>query len=72
MDKYLIYKIDNCMDNIKIDMQTMNDQLIKFGNKESIWDSLEDMIYFNKSELMYDYNMLEVFCRALRDKLENE
>jgi len=72
MDKYLIHKIDNCIDNIKIDMQTMNDQLSKFGNKESIWDSLEDMIYFNQSELMYDCNMLEIFCRALRDKLENE
>ncbi len=72
MDKYLIYKIENYLDNISIDMQTMNDQLIKFGNKESIWDNLEDMIYFNKSELMHDCNMLEVFCRALRDKLENE
>jgi hypothetical protein len=71
MDKYLIYKIDNCIDNISIDMQTMNDQLSKFGNKESICDNLEDMIYFNKSELMHDCNMLEVFCRALRDKLEN-
>jgi len=71
MDKYLILKIDNYIDNISIDMQTMNDQLSKFGNKETIWDSLEDMIYFNKSELMHDCNMLEVFCRALRDKLEN-
>jgi hypothetical protein len=72
MDKYLIYKIENYLDNISIDMQTMNEQLIKFENKESICDNLEYMINFNKSELMHDCNMLEVFCRALRDKLENE
>jgi hypothetical protein len=71
MDKYLIYKIENYFDNISIDMQTMNDQLIKFKNNESIWGNLEGMMYFNKSELMHDCNMLEVFCRALRDKLEN-
>ena len=73
MDNYLIYKIENFLDNISIDISTINDQLIKFENKESIWDSVEHMIYFNKSEFMYDCNKLEVFCRALRDKLyENE
>jgi hypothetical protein len=71
MDDELIYKINNRIDNIEIDMETMNNQLIKFGNKESIWDSLEDMIYFHISELIYDCHMLEIFCRALRDKLEN-
>jgi len=71
MDKYLIHKIENFLDNITIDMQTMKNQLSKFENKESIWDNLEDMIYFNKSEFMYDCNMLEILCRALRDKLEN-
>jgi hypothetical protein len=69
---YLIYKIENFLNNISIDIDTMKNQLSKFENKESVWDNLEDMIYFNKTEFMYDCNMLEVFCRALRDKLENE
>jgi hypothetical protein len=72
MDKYLIYKIENYLDNISIDISTINNQLSKFENKESIYDNIKDLIYFNKSELMHDCNMLEVFCRALRDKLENE
>lgn len=71
MDKYLIYKIENFFDNISIDILTLNDQLSKLENKESIYDNIKDLIYFNKSELMYDCNMLQVFLRALRDKLEN-
>jgi hypothetical protein len=71
MDNYLIYKIENYLDNISIDILTINNQLSKFENKESIWDSIENMIYFSKSEFIHDCNMLEVFCRALRDKLEN-
>jgi hypothetical protein len=45
--------------------------LIKFENKETNWDNLKKLIYLNKRELMYDCDMLEIFCRALRDKLEN-
>jgi hypothetical protein len=72
MDEYLIYKIEKYFNNIKIDMQTINDELINFENKETVWDSFEDMIYFNKNEIIHDCNMLEVFLRSLRDKLENE
>lgn len=73
MDNYLIYKIENFLDNISIDISTINDQLIKFENKESIWGSVENMIDFYKGDVIHDSNMLEVFCRALRDKLyENE
>jgi hypothetical protein len=71
MDKYLLYKIENFLDNISIDIATLNDQLSKFENKQSICDSIEDLIYFSRTEFMHDCNMLEVFCRALRDKLEN-
>lgn len=69
--KYLIYKIDNFMYNMHIDILTLNDQLSKLENKQSICDSIEDEIYFCRSEFKHDCNMLEVFCRALRDKLEN-
>jgi hypothetical protein len=68
---YLIYKIENYLDNISIDISTINNQLSKFENKESIYDNIKDLIYFNKIEFIHDCNMLEVFCRALRDKLEN-
>lgn len=69
MDKYLINKIENFLDNISIDIATINNKLIKFENKENISGSVEDMIDFYK--FIYDIDMFEVFCRALRDKLEN-
>jgi len=70
MDKYLIYKIENYFNNINIDMSTIN-KLIRFENEESISDTIEDIVYYNKIEFMHDCSMLEVCCRALRDKLEN-
>jgi hypothetical protein len=71
MDEYLIYKIENSLGNISLDILLINDQLSKIENKKSNWDTVENMIDFYKSEFIHDCNMLEVFCRALRDKLQN-
>jgi hypothetical protein len=69
---YLTYKIENFLDNISIDIATIDKRLSAIENKKSHWDNVENMIDFYKGEFMHDCNMLEVFCRALRDKLENE
>lgn len=68
---YLIYKIESFMYNMNINILTLNDQLSKLENKQSTCDTIEDSIYFCRSEFIHDCNMLEVFCRALRDKFEN-
>lgn len=71
IEAQIIDKIDNYLKNIKIDIINLNYELKEFKNDNSNWRNINSIINNYKQEFIYDRDMLEIFCRSLRDKIQN-
>ena len=70
-NEFYINKIESYLNNIYIDIEGQNNELDKFINNKSNWENINHIINYHKDEYFYDLYMFKVFCRALRDKIDN-
>ena len=76
-NEFYINKIESYLNNIYIDIECFNKDLEKFIlepyiNDKDIYLYIDSYLDYHKNEYIYDLNMIEIFCRAFRDKIENE
>lgn len=70
-NEFIINKIETYLNNIYVNIEGLNIELDKFINEKSNWDNINHMVNYHKDEYFYDLYMLEIFCRSLRDKINN-
>ena len=68
----LIECIDHYFEDTKSHMEGLLEELGKQQELNNQVNHVETVVWYYKGEILYNISKIEIHCRALRDKLENE
>lgn len=69
MNRRIYEKIDQYLTDTKEFIDEMNYELEKKAHKKSNWYDAYNIVMYYRDQINYSINKYEIYCRALRDKL---
>ena len=67
--KDYIYRVDQYLFDMKVSMDNFDAELKNMAGKKSNWYDIDNIVMYYKDDFKASLFRYEVYCRALRDKL---
>jgi len=67
--KDYIYRVDQYLFEMKVSMDNFDAELKDMADKKSNWYDIDNIVRYYKDDFRATLFRYEVYCRALRDKL---
>ena len=71
MNHNVIEKIEQYLTDTQDFIQEMKSELNKKACDKSNWYDVYNIVMYYKESIIYSIDKYEIYCRALRDKIEN-